>query len=138
MGDVLQNASEHGTLPMTSAAHDLAGRRVLVIEDESMVMMLLQDMLEDIGCVVVGAASRLPEATEKAKSLAFDVAILDVNLNGERTFPIAEVLAERGVRFAFATGYGVASLPPGFTGRPVLQKPFQQQELERVLRAALA
>jgi CheY-like chemotaxis protein len=123
---------------MTSAAHDLAGRRVLVIEDESMVRMLLQDMLEDIGCVVVGSASRLPEAIEKARSLAFDVAILDVNLNGERTFPIAEVLAERGVRFAFATGYGMASLPPHFNGRPVLQKPFQQQELERVLRAALA
>ena len=123
---------------MTSAAHDLPGRRVLVIEDESMVMMLLQDMLEDIGCVVVGSASRLPEAIEKARSLAFDVAILDIDLDGKQTFPIAELLAERGVRFAFATGYGVASLPPGFSGRPVLQKPFQQQELERVLRAALA
>jgi len=123
---------------MTSAAHDLAGRRVLVIEDESMVMMLLQDMLEAIGCVVVGSASRLQEAIEKARSLTFDVAILDVNLDGERTFPIAEALAERGVRFAFATGYGVGSLPPGFDARPVLQKPFQQQELERVLRAALA
>jgi CheY-like chemotaxis protein len=137
MSDALQDA-KNGTLPMTAAAHDLAGRRVLVIEDESMVMMLLQDMLEDIGCVVVGSASRLPEAIEKARSLTFDVAILDINLNGERTFPIAELLAERGLRFVFATGYGVANLPPGFDGRPVLQKPFQQSELERVLRAALA
>ena len=120
---------------MTSA--DLAGRRVLVIEDESMVMMLLQDMLEDIGCEVVDSASRLEEAIGKARSLSFDVAILDVNLNGERTYPIAEVLAERGVRFVFATGYGVGNLPPDFIGRPVLQKPFQQQDLERVLRAAL-
>jgi CheY-like chemotaxis protein len=125
-------------MTLEAPSNDLAGRRVLVIEDESMVMMLLQDMLEDIGCVVVGSASRLQEAIEKARTLAFDVAILDVNLDGERTFPIAEVLAERGVRFAFATGYGVASMPPGFNGRPVLQKPFQQQELERVLRAALA
>jgi CheY-like chemotaxis protein len=123
---------------MTSAAHELAGRRVLVIEDESMVMMLLQDMLEDIGCEVVDSASRLGEALAKAKSLTFDVAILDINLDGERTFPIAEVLAERGVRFVFATGYGVANLPPGLSGRPILQKPFQQQELERALRAALA
>jgi CheY-like chemotaxis protein len=138
MDDVLRDASERGILPMTSTAPDLAGRRVLVIEDESMVMMLLQDMLEDIGCVVVDAASRFQEAIEKARSLTFDVAILDVNLNGERTFPIAEVLAERGVRFVFATGYGVANLPPDFSERPVLQKPFQQQELERVLRAALA
>ena len=123
---------------MTSVAHDLAGRRVLVIEDESMVMMLLQDMLQDIGCVVVGSASRLEEALDQARSLEFDVAILDVNLDGERTFPIAEILVERGARFAFATGYGIASLPSGFSGRPILQKPFQQQELERVLRAALA
>jgi CheY-like chemotaxis protein len=138
MDDALRDASERGILPMTSTAHDLAGRRVLVIEDESMVMMLLQDMLEDIGCVVADSASRLQEAIEKARSLTFDVAILDVNLNGERTFPIAEVLAARGVRFVFATGYGVANLPPGFSERPVLQKPFQQHELERVLRAALA
>src|SRR5262245_2169286 len=92
MDDALRDASECGILPMTSAAHDLAGWHVLFIEDESMVMMLLQDMLEDIGCVIVDSASRLEEALAKAKSLTFDVAILDVNLNGERTFPIADVL----------------------------------------------
>ena len=123
---------------MTSAAQDLAGRRVLVVEDEPMVMMLLQDMLEDIGCVVADKASRLADASEKAKSSAFDVAILDVDLNGERTFAVADALAERRVRFVFATGYGATSLPPAYRERPVLQKPFQQQELERVLRAALA
>ncbi len=136
MNNVLQAAGV--TSAMTPAARNLAGRRVLVIEDESMVMMLLQDMVVDIGCVVAGAASRIADATEKARSLAFDIAILDVNLNGERTFPVAEVLAERGVGFVFATGYGTASLPAPFAGRPVLQKPFQQQDLERALRAALA
>jgi CheY-like chemotaxis protein len=136
MSDVLQAAS--GTSAVTSAARTLTGRRVLVIEDESMVMMLLQDMLEDIGCVVVGSASRIAEATEKARSLAFDAAILDVNLNGVQTFPVAAALAKRGVGFVFATGYGTASLPPEFAGTPVLQKPFEQQELERALRAALA
>jgi CheY-like chemotaxis protein len=136
MSDVLRAAS--GTSAVTFTARNLAGRRVLVIEDESMVMMLLQDMLEDIGCVVAGSASRIEEAIEKARSLVFDVAILDVNLNGARTFPVAEVLAERGVGFVFATGYGTASLPPAFAGTPVLQKPFQQEDLERALRAALA
>jgi CheY-like chemotaxis protein len=136
MSDVLEAAS--GTSAVTSAVRDLAGCRVLVVEDESMVMMLLQDMLEDIGCIVAGSASRIAEATEKARSLAFDVAILDVNLNGERTFPVGAMLAERGVGFVFATGYGTASLPPGFAATPVLQKPFQQQDLERALRAALA
>ncbi len=136
MSDVPQAVSV--TSAVAPAADDLAGRRVLVIEDESMVMMLLRDMLEDIGCVVVGSASRIEEATEKARSLAFDVAILDVNLNGTRTFPVAEVLAERGVGFVFATGYGTASLPPDFVRTPVLQKPFQQLDLERALRAALA
>jgi CheY-like chemotaxis protein len=131
MIDVIQAASS------ASAARDLASRRVLIIEDESMVMMLLRDMLEEIGCVVAGSASRLDEATEKARSLAFDVAILDVNLNGVRTFPIAEVLAERGIGFVFATGYATTSLPPAFAGTPVLQKPFAQQDLERALRAAL-
>lgn len=135
MGDVIQAAS--GTSTVTSTARSLSRRRILVIEDESMVMMLLRDMLEDIGCVLAGSASRIEEATEKAKSLVFDVAILDVNLNGTRTFPIAEVLTERGIGFVFATGYGTASLPPAFAGTPVLQKPFSQQDLERALRAAL-
>src|SRR5215475_9246363 len=110
MDDALRDASERGILRMTSVAHDLAGRRVLVIEDESMVMMLLQDMLEDIGCVVVGSASRLQEALDQARSLAFDVAILDVNLEGERTFPIAEVLMERAARGAGVTDPPDASI----------------------------
>jgi CheY-like chemotaxis protein len=117
---------------------NLAGRRVLVIEDESMVTMLLQDTLADIGCEVVGLASRFKDAMEKATSLSFDVAILDVNLNGHQTFPIAEALARRGSAFVFASGYGVASLPASLRLTPILQKPFQQPELERALREALA
>jgi DNA-binding response OmpR family regulator len=122
---------------MGSQQSDLAGRRVLVIEDETLVSMLLQDMLEDIGCEVVGSATRLNEAMEKATSLSFDIAILDANLNGERTFPIADLLTERGVGFVFATGYGAASLPSSLGKAPVLQKPFDQGELERAMRSAL-
>ena len=121
---------------MASGA-ELDGRRVLVIEDESLVAMLIQDTLADIGCEVVGSASRFAEAISKASGLSFDVAILDVNLNGQQTFPIAEALSERGVAFVWATGYGEESLPESLKA-PVLPKPFRQQDLERALRAALA
>ena len=125
--------------PATAAqASGLAGRRVLVIEDESMVTMLLQDFLEDIGCEVAGVASRLKEAREKIDTLAFDVAILDVNLNGDQTFPLADTLLARGQPIVFATGYGATTLPPRLRALPVLQKPFQQDDLERALRAALS
>jgi len=122
---------------MQSDECHLAGRRVLVVEDEAMVTMLLREMLEDIGCEVVGSASRLNDAIEKATSLSFDLAILDVNLNGERTFQIADLLAGRGVGFVFATGYGAGSVPAPFEKTPILQKPFQQEDLERAIRAAL-
>ena len=119
------------------APSSLAGLRVLVIEDESMVAMLIQDTLAEIGCEVIGIASRFDDALEKTKSLAFDIAILDVNLNGRNTFPIADSLAERGVAFVVATGYGKTSLPESLQEAPMLQKPFRQRDLERALRAAL-
>lgn len=116
---------------------NLIGRRILLIEDESLVVMLLQDLLDDLGCQVVDTASRFDDAVEKANSLAFDVAILDVNLNGQQTFPIAEALADRGVPFVFSTGYGAASLPKPLQHAPLLQKPFHRRDLERALQAAM-
>ena len=128
-----------GSLEETLAppAADLTGRRVLVIEDESMVTMLLQDFLADSGCEVAGVASRLQEAFEKIDALTFDVAILDVNLNGQQTLSVAKALIERGRAIVFATGYAATTVPPEFHKVPILQKPFQQQDLERALRAAL-
>jgi CheY-like chemotaxis protein len=102
-----------------------------------MVTMFIQDTLADIGCEVAGVASRLNEALEKARTLAFDVAILDVNLDGEQTFPIAEALLARGMPFVFATGYSATSLPATLQRAPILQKPFRQSDLEQALRAAL-
>jgi CheY-like chemotaxis protein len=122
---------------LTSPTPGLAGRRVLVVEDESMVTMLLQDFLEDMGCEVAGVASRLKEALEKIDALTFDVAILDVNLDGQQTLPVAQALLAHDRRFVFATGYGATTVPPEFRAVPILQKPFQQQDLERALRAAL-
>jgi len=116
---------------------ELTGRRVLLIEDEALVMMLLEDTLAETGCEIAGMASRVDEALEKANSLSFDVAVLDVNLNGRQTFDVARCIRERGIPFVFATGYGAASLMAGFQDVPILQKPFQQRDLEGALRLAL-
>jgi CheY-like chemotaxis protein len=117
---------------MTDTAN-LAGLRVLVVEDEMMVSMLIEDMLTDLGCLVVGPASRLDEAVELAKTSELDCAVLDVNLGGQPIFPLADLLRERGKPFAFATGYGDAGIRDVDKGTSVLQKPFREGDLARVL-----
>src|ERR1700755_3506408 len=117
---------------MTDLA-ELQGLRVLVVEDEMMVSMLIEDMLSDMGCQVVGPASRLDEAIELSKTAEIDCAVLDVNLGGQPIFPLADLLRERGCPFAFATGYGDAGLRDVDRGSPVLQKPFREGDLARVL-----
>ncbi len=114
-------------------AGKLAGLRVLVVEDEMMVSMLIEDMLADLGCQVIGPASRLDEAFDLARTDDLDCAILDVNLGGQPIFPLADLLRERGQPFAFATGYGDAGLRDIDRGAPVLQKPFREGDLARVL-----
>ena len=111
----------------------LQGLKVLVVEDEMMVSMLIEDMLGDLGCTVVGPASRIEEAFELAKSAEIDCAVLDVNLGGQPIFPLADVLREKGAPFAFATGYGDAGLREVDRGTPVLQKPFRESDLARIL-----
>ncbi|HEX5379226.1 MAG TPA: response regulator, partial [Phenylobacterium sp.] len=101
---------------------NLAGLRVLVVEDEMMVSMLIEDMLEDLGCTVVGPASRLDEAMVLAREADLDCAVLDVNLGGQSIFPVADLLRAKGAPFAFATGYGDAGLREVDRGSPVLQK----------------
>ena len=117
---------------MTDTAK-LAGLRVLVVEDEMMVSMLIEDMLTDLGCTVVGPAARLDEAIELATTSEIDCAVLDVNLGGQPIFPLADLLRERGRPFAFATGYGDAGVRDVDKGTPVLQKPFREGDLARVL-----
>jgi CheY-like chemotaxis protein len=118
--------------------NDLRGRRVLVVEDESLISMLIEDALSDLGCKLACQASSLVEALEMVSNCQFDIAILDVNLNGEETFPVAEALIRRGIPFIFATGYGATALPGPMRTIPVLLKPFQQAEMEVALRAAFA
>jgi CheY-like chemotaxis protein len=113
-------------------------RRVLVVEDDVMIRMLIEDMLGDLGFAVVAEAAKVHEARAAVNSTEIDVAILDVNLSGETTGPVAEALAARGTPFVFATGYGEHGLPDQFRDRPLLKKPFQIESLKRVLDTALA
>lgn len=122
---------------MVMANTDLSGRRVLVVEDESRIAMLIRDTLEDMGCEVVATAARFEDALQKATSLPFDVALLDVNLDGQPSYPIAQALADRGRAFVFATGYDTSNVPQALHNAPVLQKPFMRRDLERALRQAL-
>lgn len=106
---------------------------VLVVEDELMIRMLLEDMLLDSGYEVIASAGRLDDALRYAREADFDVAILDVNLDGQSVAPVAEILERRGLPFVFATGYGERGLPEQHRGKPTLQKPFQQENLSRIL-----
>ena len=101
---------------MTNA---LQGRRVLVIEDESLVAMLLETILEDMGCAVVGPESNIDDGLTAATTEGgLDAALLDVNVAGREVFPVAEALKARGVPFVFSTGYGEAGLPEHWRGHP--------------------
>ena len=114
------------------------GKRVLVVEDELMIRMLLQDMLADLGHTLAGEAGRIEEALALAKEGEFDVAILDVNLNGQPISPVVEILIKRGLPFVFATGYGQRGVPEPYRGSPTLQKPFQADALAEAINAASA
>ncbi len=110
------------------------GKRVFVVEDELMIRLLLQDMLADLGHTLAGEAGRIEDAVALAKEGDFDVAILDVNLNGQPISPVVEVLIARGVPFLFATGYGQRGVPERYRGTPTLQKPFQSDALAAALK----
>lgn len=114
----------------------LDGLRVLLVEDETVVAMLLEDMLADLGCVV-RTASRLAKALELLQRIEVDVALLDLNVAGEEVYPVAEALVARNVPLVFATGYGAGGLARAWRERPTLQKPFQQRQLLLALREAL-
>lgn len=109
--------------------------RVLLVEDEGLVALMLEDLLQDLGCEVAAslASVRAALAWIEAGGLA-DMALLDVNLSGEPVFPVADALSARGVPFAFATGYGEGH-DPRFKDAPLLGKPIRQERLEALLRS---
>ena len=116
----------------------LAGTRVFIVEDEALILVALQDLLAELGCEVVASALRIDDALVKGGALAFDVAILDVNVAGERIDPVADLLAGRGVPFVFTTGYNRPSLPRAHRARTLVAKPERVAELRAALGAVLS
>lgn len=110
---------------------------VFLVEDEAMIRMMVVDMLEELGFNVVAETGEINEAVKLAGTTEFDVAILDVNVNGKVISPVADVLKARNRPFIFATGYGTQGVPEDYRDRPALQKPFQIESLKQALDSTL-
>jgi CheY-like chemotaxis protein len=113
------------------------GGSVFLVEDEVMIRMMVADMLEELGYSVAAEAGEINEAMKLAQSTEFDLAILDVNVNGKVISPVAQLIQARNRPFIFATGYGSSGLPEEYRDRPALQKPFQLETLARMIEGAL-
>jgi CheY-like chemotaxis protein len=111
----------------------LSGRRLLVVEDEMLILMLIEDMLGELGCESVTAAATVDQALALIDAQGFDAALLDLNLNGNKTHAVADALAAHSVPFVFSTGYSDHDIADGYRDRPVLKKPFQYEELVAIL-----
>lgn len=116
----------------------LTAKRVLIVEDEVLLAMHLEDLLTALGHDVVEQATRIEKAIELARESQIDFAVLDINVAGTRSFPVADILRRRGIPFVFASGYGVEGLKNGYHDVPALRKPYAQGDLERVIAQAFA
>lgn len=116
---------------------ELSGLRVLVVEDEGGVALLIEDMLLELGCDVAESVAHLEHACRIASTAEIDLAVLDINLNGQPAFPVALILQAREIPFVFSTGYGVSGVPDEFRSHPILAKPFTIDEVQRKLVTAL-
>jgi CheY-like chemotaxis protein len=115
----------------------LAGKRVLIVEDEAFVALLIEDTLIEFGCIPVGPYSSVAKVLEAVGSKPFDLALLDVILNGEEVYPVAYELAVRDIPFLFLSDYGDIPLPPGLSGRRICAKPFKVNDLAVMLSAVM-
>jgi CheY-like chemotaxis protein len=120
------------------ASRRLDGSRILVVEDESIISLLIEDMLIQLGCAAVWQASRVESALALLERQRPDAALLDINLAGEPAYPVAERLQAAQIPFVFATGYGWHGLSPAWSGRPVIQKPFRLATLADMLGTLMA
>ena len=104
------------------------GRHILVVEDEMMILLMMEEMLADLGASVTAAAT-VKQALAGIDAHVFDAATLDLNLGGHESYPVADRLLARGVPFVFSTGYSQNSLKNGYRDRPILRKPFKDRDL---------
>jgi DNA-binding response OmpR family regulator len=114
---------------------DTTGTRFLVVEDETLIAVLIEDALLEMGCEVAGLVGKLDAAIQLADTGKFDAAILDVSVRGGKIYPVAERLVARGIPFAFSSGYGDWALPESLRNRPRLTKPFTLTALQEQVRA---
>jgi len=112
--------------------------RILLVEVEALIALMLEDMLESMDCAVTALAPRVPLGVALAETGDFDLALLDVNVAGENVEPVADVLARRGIPFIFATGYGEAGVPIKHRERPCVAKPFRSEQLETAIKKVLS
>ncbi len=113
-------------------------RKVLVVEDEALVALNLESMLEEMGYAVIGPALRFEAALKLAGGAEdADIAVLDVNVGGKKVFPVAELLAAKGVPVVFATGYGRDGLAEAWVDYPVIQKPYTMDNLRQAMDEAM-
>ena len=110
---------------------------VLLVEDETLIRMMIASMIEELGHTVVAEAGNMTQALILARTADFKIAVLDINVGGERIGPVADVIAGRGLPFIFASGYGAAGAPKKFRDRPTLQKPFLIEKLEKAIEEVL-
>jgi DNA-binding response OmpR family regulator len=113
------------------------GRRVLVVEDEMLVALMIEATLLDSGAQIVGPAAGLAEALRLARDEVIHAAILDINIRDGSSYPVADVLCERGIPFAFSSGYGEWAVEQRYRDRPLLTKPYTSGELEEKVRQLL-
>lgn len=116
---------------------DIPGTRVLIVEDELLVSWATQDMLEALGCVAIGPAVSVSQALATIAAQPIDAAVLDLNLSGELSYPVADALAMRGVPYFFLSGYDAKSIRAGYEAVPALQKPLHRSDLVQVLASLL-
>ena len=111
----------------------LSGRRILIVEDSPVLAPFTVDVLEELGCAVVGPAPNMAAAREMVDAGEFDAALMDVHIRGERVFPLCEALAAKGVPFVLTSGYADWTMPEKWDGRPRLQKPYTIEQVEEAL-----
>ena len=117
---------------------ELKAKQVLIVEDEVLLSMHLEDLLTDIGHEVVAQATRIDDAMRLAREIDIDFAILDINVAGTKSFPVANILRQRGIPFAFATGYGAEGFLDGYREELALRKPYSKEDLEQTLMRVFA
>jgi DNA-binding response OmpR family regulator len=122
---------------MISTPPGLIGKRVLIVEDEMLVALLIEDFMAELGCSTVGPCGSVATALDTIRTEMFDLAVLDVNLAGEMVYPVAEVLTERHIPFLFLSGYGDEAIPPGHSNWRVCAKPFRGDDLASMMSAAV-